>query len=289
MCDACKYARYCQCGAANILNPNFVLNQKLVTNVETNNHNNPIKILLILYFICVLLYHICDKVKSVMIDITGIIAQSNVRVGLWCPTADDGTELAKMVDMANLCGANVMSVTPGVIKIVWPWIENTKIKIMARFYFTDSKSSEEIVSKLVTEINSAFKVGASGAQVFVPYRALDTFVREMRGVRDDLFFDRRLAVGLDIGEIGDSDWNNVFDSLVNVRADSVVFVLGRDTGDKSDFVGRVYSMLNKWSDNYSGDVYWMLNDNYSRFEQVVRLIQAIRPELLKRTTILPWP
>ena len=56
-----------------MLNPNIVLNQKQAPSVTASNHNSPSNILSILRFIRLLLYHICDKVKSEMIDIDDIL------------------------------------------------------------------------------------------------------------------------------------------------------------------------------------------------------------------------
>ena len=103
--------------------------------------------------------------------------------------------------------------------------------------------------------------------------------QNLRPIRDDLFFNKNLSVGLDICKIEPEQWADVFGALNAISAASVIFVLSCDTGDKSDFVGRFYGALNAM-DTFRGDVHFAPLANPTRAEQVVRLIEQIRPEKL---------
>ena len=47
--------------------------------------------------------------------------------------------------------------------------------------------------------------------------------------------------------------------------------------NRSDFVGRVYSMLHNW--NMDGELHFILNNNVDRMDQVIRLVESEKPEL----------
>ena len=98
-------------------------------------------------------------------------------------------------------------------------------------------------------------------------------------IRDDLFFNRELSIGLDLMEIDAGDWENLFAKLQKINASSVLFVLSKDLGNKSDFVGRVYGMLESWDANNKFNLGFMFGSDLMRIEQVVRLVESVRPEL----------
>ncbi|MBR4860531.1 MAG: hypothetical protein IKV10_04480, partial [Alphaproteobacteria bacterium] len=100
-------------------------------------------------------------------------------------------------------------------------------------------------------------------------------------IRDDLFFNRELVIGLDIGDIDSDDWANLFNELKRINASAVCFVLTKDMGKKSDFVGRVYGMLNAWDSEFSGALHFALENRPERIDQARRLVESIRPELAK--------
>ena len=226
-----------------------------------------------------LFYHICDKLKSTMIDIRSFCEQMNGAAAPMCARDADTGDLVHAAQIAMETHARRISVDAAAVSTVWPWLENSGVKISARFAPTTATAPDARISDLAARINAAFKQGADAAQVFVNVHALDTFVDDMRTIRDDLFFNRHLSVALDLGACNALDWAGVFDALGRVRADSVLFTLTNDTGDKSDFVGRVYSML-ATDTLWRGQLHFALGRNLSRIEQVVRLTRAMRPERL---------
>lgn len=205
----------------------------------------------------------------------------NTNAALWCGADLDSGELARMVQVAVENKTSVMSVVPVSVGVVWPWLEGTAIKILARFYFPEKKISEQHVSDITVRINAAFKQGAHGAQVFLggPV-ALSELVRQTHMIRDDLFFAKDLSIGMDIGGVGPNDWDGLFADLRKINASSVLFVMTRDLGAKSDFAARVFGMLDAWSDENKFDVHFMLGGHPMWTEQAMRLIQKMRPELM---------
>lgn len=96
-------------------------------------------------------------------------------------------------------------------------------------------------------------------------------------VRDDLFFEHNLCLVMDIQDIGIGDWDLVFNKLRDIRADSFGILLGEDMGNRSDFIGRIYGMLENW--DFDGDLHFVLGNNFDRIDQVIRLVESIRPDL----------
>ena len=65
----------------------------------------------------------------------------------------------------------------------------------------------------------------------------------------------------------------------------MLITLSKDTGDKSDFVGRFYGMLDVWENENNFDVHFAFDQNFQRIEQALRLIKSVRPELIKTTKV----
>lgn len=199
---------------------------------------------------------------------------------MWCGTGGDAGELARVTEFVIKKNIPILSVPPESIGVIWPWLENTKTDIFARFYLGDKKISEQQISNLTVQINNAFKSGACGAQLFLPYAALPSLVEQTHIVRDDLFFNKYLAIGIDINEIDSADWDKLFVCLQKINASALILVLTKDLGDKSDFVGRIYGMLNSWTTDNRFAIHLVFGQNLLRIEQTCRLIKSMKPELM---------
>ncbi|MDE6250053.1 MAG: hypothetical protein K2M34_00250 [Alphaproteobacteria bacterium] len=222
-----------------------------------------------------------------MIEITSLVDDVHGQLGVWCAATADSTELARLADMTVASGVGMISVAPSAVRTVWPWLEGHSVKIFPRFYFgTAHAPTDSDMSQLAVDINTSFKSGASGAIVFVAQRYLKALVNALHIVRDDLFFNKELIIGLDVGDIEASEWADVFDCMCRIRANGLMLALTRDRGDKSDFVGRVYAALDAWNPGFLGDVYWMTGGNLLRGEQVMRLTADMQPELSARTHLM---
>lgn len=216
-----------------------------------------------------------------MIDENDIFNEIKDNTGLWCDTKCVGADLAAAAGMAITNKFRAISVVPGAVAELWPWIENTNIKIISRFML-DNAPDDDAMSNLASRISTSFHDGASGAIIFVRFDNLKRLTSELSYVRDDLFFNKTLSIGLDINEIDFDEWGDVFQNLQSVHADSLTLFLSRDDGDKSDFVGRVYAMLNTNMGDWHGVLHFMLGKNYARADQVYRLTEQLRFNMIPK-------
>lgn len=217
-----------------------------------------------------------------MIKTQDIIDEFSPNAALWCNDDMEDTELAAMAQVAMENKIPLMSCNAQQVARLWPWLEKTRVRIMPRFMAENmhGASATDVASRLARDINSAFRNGASGAQVFIKFSDLTNFVSQMIAVRDDLFFNKKLSIGLDILEIDSFDMSEMFESLKKIRADSVIFTLSKDRGDKSDFVGRIYGILDLWDSDFAGALHFAPMENLVRFDQVRRLVDTMQPKLL---------
>jgi len=221
-----------------------------------------------------------------MIDKNEIFDEVKDNTGLWCATDCVGADLAAAAGVAITNKLRAVSVSSDAIAEIWPWVENTNIKIIARF-MVEQDIDVDFMSNLSSKISSAFREGANGAIVFVHMRNMEHFITELKYIRDDLFFNKSLSIGLDINEIGHDDWESVFKMLQSVRADSLTLFLSNDDGDKSDFVGRVYAMLKANMADWHGTLSFIAGDNVvDRIDQFYRLAQLLRFDASQ--TMLFW-
>ncbi len=209
-----------------------------------------------------------------MIDMDKILENVS-EPALWCGMDIEATDLARVASIAIENKVSPISVGPNSVSILWPWLEGKNIKIYSRFYFDGKENQASIISE---KINFTFKHGADGAQVFVSRRNLNDFVSQLYLIRDDLFFNKDIFIGLNINEIDAFEWNEIFSSLEKMRATGLILVLAKDDGDKSDFVGRVYSALSALN-NKNIKLHFVLGIKPYRVEQVVRLVKSMATEI----------
>ena len=201
---------------------------------------------------------------------------------LWIKSVAEQTDLAYAAECAIEQNLDFVSVAPKSVPVIWPWLENKKIKIFARFYLDGSADSVDTLSELTININTVLKQGADGAQVFIRFKDLDSFVSQLYLIRDDLFFNKDLYVGINIADIGPFDWDDVWKNLSKIHATGLILALPMDNGDKSDFVGRIYSALESWNKNYDFNLHFALGENPLRIEQTKRLVQSMQPDLVDK-------
>ncbi|MBO4625910.1 MAG: hypothetical protein J5679_01370 [Alphaproteobacteria bacterium] len=217
-----------------------------------------------------------------MIDEKEIFNEIRNNISMVCDDDCAGADLAAAAGVAISNKMRSICVPPNRVTDIWPWLENSKINIISRF-FVDGVINDDFMSGLSTEINATFRDGANGVIVFVDMPHLKKFAAEIVSVRDDLFFNKSFGIGLDISQVGAFDWDDVFGILNLIHADSLVLTFDNDTGNKSDFVGRVFAMLNANRGNWGGVVNFMLVQNPIRIDQVYRLIQQIVPDTILKT------
>ena len=200
------------------------------------------------------------------------------KVALWLSDKCDSAELAGAAEYMVEMNVPVVSVAPKSVPVIWPWVEKSNLKILARF---DNVGLDDL-SGLGMNVNSVFKQGANGAQLILKLSDLKRFVESVSSVRDDLFFNKDLSIGLDMFEVWPLDWAGVFENLKKLRASSLLLIMTNDTKEKSDFVGRIYSVLENWNADSNMELHVMLETSFDRAEQVYRLVAINRPELLDK-------
>ena len=213
-----------------------------------------------------------------MIDINEIFSDSDKRLAFWCDSVADTNDLAIMADDIITQNIHLISVPPDAVPLIWPYLEKTNTKILTRYIFNPSyKSIDDEVYDLVARISAICKQGAGGVQIFMKMHDLEQILNDIRTVRDDLFFNHDLSVGVDISDIDILNMDIFFQKLREVRVDSLVLTLNEDTGNRSDFVGCVYALLKHW--NIDSELHFILNNDYDRMDQVIRLTEMEKPEL----------
>lgn len=216
-----------------------------------------------------------------MIEINEIFSDSDKRIAIWCENTNDTNDLAIMCENIINNDVRLISVPPESVSNVWTYLEKTNIKILTRFNFTTTtKTIEKDMYEFSENVTSVCKSGANGVQVFLSMRILEQFVDILQSVRDDLFFGKDLDIVLDISDIDNSNFKFLFQKLRDIRADVLTFTLNEDMGNRSDFVGRIYGLLQNW--DFDGDLHFILGNNFDRIDQVVRLTEILRPEVSEK-------
>lgn len=203
-------------------------------------------------------------------------ADVNMPDGIWFGAESDSVVLAAGVESVLSKSLGFVSVMPAAVGVIWPWLENKNVDIYARFYVENVADG---FHKFMMSATNAFKQGANAAQVFMRPSDVCNFINTVLPVRDDLFFNRKLFVGLDICAVDAYDWESVFNALIIGRVDGLFLVYTHENGDKSDFVGRIMDMINAWVDNYNGELYISFGANLMRIEQVLRLMKYAKPDI----------
>jgi len=202
-------------------------------------------------------------------------------VSLWCEDMSDTSDIAMLANNIIENKISLISVPEVMLLNMWTYLEKSKVKIFARHIFeTLNKNFDKDVSNLSEKIISDYKQGANGIQIFLKMRDFERFVDLLSIIRDDLFFEHDLCLVLDVQEIGVDNIDLIFTKLNEIRANSFGIYLSEDMGTRSDFIGRIYGMLQNW--NFDGDLHFMLKNNFERIDQTIRLIESLRPELSDR-------
>jgi len=216
-----------------------------------------------------------------MIEMNEIFSDSDKRLAIWCEGVADTNDLAMMCEHVVSHGVPLVSVPPEVVSNVWAYLEKNQVKILTRYSVGgDGKNADSDMFELGAKITSVCKSGASGVQIFVKMRDLEQFLSSLQTVRDDLFFCRDLCIGLDTEDLDINNLDFIFRKLREIRANALILTLDEDTGFRSDFVGRIYAILQNF--DFDGELHFILGNNFDRIDQVVRLTECLRPELSER-------
>ena len=213
-----------------------------------------------------------------MIDINEIFSDSDKKVALWCDDVVDTADLASVAENIVQSGIDLISVSPNMVQNMWVYLEKKPIKILTHYDFlSNNKNIDEDISDLGKKIKDICKHGADGVQIFIEMKNFEIFVEKILPVKNDLFFEKNFGVYMDIIDIDINNLEKIFQKLNEIGANVFGLTLKEDMGNRSDFVGRVYAILNNW--NFNGELHFLLNNDYERMDQVIRLIESEKPEL----------
>ena len=216
-----------------------------------------------------------------MIEMNDIFSDSDKRVAIWCEGVADTNDLAMMCDHVASSNVRLVSVPPEATKDVWAYLEKSKVKILTRYVVnSNSKNLDSEMFKLGGDIVSVCKNGASGVQLFIKMHDFESVINALQVVRDDLFFGHDLSIVVDTADLDMNNLGFMFQKLRDIRADSFALTLNEDAGNRSDFVGRIYALLQQF--NFDGELHFMLGNNFDRIDQVIRLTEILRPELKEK-------
>lgn len=220
-----------------------------------------------------------------MIKAENIFDDIEHMTAMWVDEVDAG-ELARIASVAIDNNVPFVSMPCSCTKTFWPWVEETDVKILNRltFHLEKNQSLDNAVSEFATNVNAAFRLGAHGIQVLVPLTEIHQFTDAILPIKNDLFFDRYVSVGIDIDDASCPDWSDIFGKLQQINPNSVLVMGHVDKfNPKSDFVGQIYAMLENWDLNT--DLHLMFGKNMLRVSQVLRLTQKMKPKLMKNIRV----
>ena len=213
-----------------------------------------------------------------MIEMDEIFSDSDKRVAIWCDEVADTNDLALMCENIINNDVHLISVPAEIVPNVWTYLEKRNVKIFTRFdFYPASKNIDDDMYKLGADITNANKTGADGIQIFIKMQDFEQFINKLEMVRDDLFFGHSLSFAMDIQDLDINNLDFVFQKLRDIRADAFALTLNEDMGNRSDFVGRVYALLEHF--DFDGELHFILGNNFDRIDQVMRLTECQRPEL----------
>jgi hypothetical protein len=183
-----------------------------------------------------------------------------------------------MCDNVVTNGVHLISVPSEMVANVWTYLEKTGIKVFTRYDFNStSKNMDEDMYTFGANVTSVCKSGASGVQIFIKMQDFEQFINKLQIVRDDLFFGRDLCIVMDTEDIDINNLDFIFQKLRDIRANTLTLTLNEDMGNRSDFVGRIYGLLQHF--DFDGELHFILGNNFDRIDQVIRLTECLRPEL----------
>ena len=213
-----------------------------------------------------------------MIDLNEMFSDSNKNVALWCDSVEDVSDIAVTAENIIQMGVDLVSLPPNMVQDMWVYLEKIHVNILTRYnFFSNRKNIDEDITVLAGNIKNICKHGADGVQIFLKMNNFEDFIEKISPVKDDLFFEKDLCVCMDIIDLDVNNLESIFQKLNEIGATAIGLTLNEDTGNRSDFVGRVYAILNNW--NFNGNLHFLLGNDYERIDQVIRLIESENPEL----------
>ena len=213
-----------------------------------------------------------------MIEVNEIFSENDPKIALWAGDDIDTNDLAMMAQNIMDGEIHLASVAPEMVELLWAYLEKNNVEIFTRYEFSPTpKNITNDISELAKKISYVCKHGANGVQLFLKMNNFERVLDSLVNIRDDLFFEHKLSVCMDIKDVDVHNWDLIFKKLRDIKADSFSLTFNKDLGDKSDFIGRIYSMLKNW--NFDGDLHFILISDLMRIDQILRLTESMQPKI----------
>jgi hypothetical protein len=201
------------------------------------------------------------------------------QIASWCDNIQDTNDTAIMANDILESGVDTISVPEEIVPFVWTCLEKSNVEIYTRYNFGVNDTDEDF-NDLVKKINHVLKSGADGVQIFIKMENFMRFMDLLSLVRDDLFFGHKLCICMDINDIDISKWEMIFDKLRALRVDVFAISLEKDDGKRSDFMGRIYGMLNAW--DFGGILHCIKINKNIRIDEIMRLTEMLQPDIYEK-------
>lgn len=202
---------------------------------------------------------------------------------IWCAAAADAGELIRAAEAALRIGARAVAIPAASVGIMWSWLENRKIEILAAISGGDfaaknpeSDGQRYAAERLTGQIQSVLKKGADGV-ILDAGGNLPKIVSALLPVRDDLFFGKKLIVALNLNAIKPLDWADIFHNLISIGADGVLFD-ARAAKSRKNVAGKIYGMLDNWDSGLKAQASF-LSDNPGDMGDALRLAGKMKPDV----------
>lgn len=220
-----------------------------------------------------------------MINFGKTVQEIKDRLGMTCHGDLDASHLIAAADAASRDKMRVLSAEPQYVHTLWSWLEKTDLDIYAKITEgRGNQTQESFAERLSEKINTAFKSGAHGVQIFVDKQDLDFFVSALFPVKEDLFYGRKLFFCLDIQKIDNFDWEDIFYQINKIGASGILLDKGKTRPRKNtadDIVGRLHGLFDFMGPGFSGDIHFV-GFNVQEVESAWRLANRMRPEIVPR-------
>ena len=212
------------------------------------------------------------------IDYTTSLQQIKQVTDIWCAAGSTKVEgdggSVSAADAALRIGARAIAADAHAVHMLWAWLENKGVEILAVFQGREVKGLDP--EKLSEQIQAVLKKGADGA-IIKSTGDLSELTDALLPVKSDLFFGKKLFIALALDNIGPHDWGNIFRQLKKLGADGIVL----DARGARTVAGKVFGMLSNWDSGFAGRIMF-LADHPVYMEDALRLIEKIKPELIKK-------
>ena len=205
-----------------------------------------------------------------------------------CTAAPDAGGCASAADAALRIGADRIAVPAAAVHLTWAWLENKGIEILAVMDGGGFKEDGQGAEKLSEHIRSVLKKGAdgimlcawAGGKIRTAARIFE-IADALAPVRNDLFFEKKLFVGMSLENIEPLDWPDIFRNLKKMGADGVLFSLTPVSGKGKNIAGKIFGALENWDCGFAGRIMF-LADSPADIESALRLVEKIKPDFVKK-------